>query len=680
MSVLDLTSLLQRHFGFTSFRANQEAVCRAATDGRDVLLVMPTGAGKSLCYQLPAIARKGTALVISPLIALMDDQSQKLEAQGLRVGRIHSGLPREHARAVCRLYLDNELDFLFIAPERLRVPGFPEMLAKRPLALIAIDEAHCISQWGHDFRPDYRALRQRIEPLRPAPVIALTATATPLVQKDIVAQLGLNNPALFIHGFRRANLAVEVAEVPKPQRHERARTLLEPVERRPAIIYAPSRKDADTLAAELGSFFPSAAYHAGLDPSTRERVQREFQAGKLHVVVATVAFGMGIDKADVRTVIHTSLPMSVEAFYQEIGRAGRDGLPSRTILMHSWADRRMQDFLLERNYPPIDVLASIDAQLGETPIHADDLRAKLHLDIDTFDPALDKLIVQGVASIDYDGNVLRIGRTGSTNWRTGYEQQLNSRRTQIENMMRFANNAECRMAALIRHFGDLSDSSRVCGICDFCLPESSIAQQFREPTHDEAGEFHRILQALANSSRGTSTGKLHTELYPTSRIDRKEFDNLLEALFRAGLISIENATFTTGEGDIKSYRRVSITHDGGTIDPDGPLPGVVMLDIAPNGSSRKSKSSTTRAKKPAAPHEEVNLTNDQQQLEKALKAWRTAIARELKQPPFVIFGDRTLRQIVVDRPSTPDDLAQVNGMGPVKVARWGEDICRLCNA
>src|SRR5882724_6005032 len=341
MSVLDLTSLLQRHFGFTSFRANQEAVCRAATEGRDVLLVMPTGAGKSLCYQLPAIARRGTALVISPLIALMDDQSQKLEAQGLRVGRIHSGLPREYARAVCRQYLDNQLDFLFIAPERLRVPGFPEMLAKRPLALIAIDEAHCISQWGHDFRPDYRALRQRIEPLRPAPVIALTATATPLVQKDIVAQLGLDNPALFIHGFRRANLAVEVAEVPKPQRHERARTLLEPAERRPAIIYAPSRKDADILAAELGSFFPSAAYHAGLDPATRERVQREFQVGKLHVVVATVAFGMGIDKADVRTVIHTSLPMSVEAFYQEIGRAGRDGLPSRTILMHSWADRRM---------------------------------------------------------------------------------------------------------------------------------------------------------------------------------------------------------------------------------------------------------------------------------------------------------------------------------------------------
>src|SRR5215469_4433722 len=221
--LMNLTSLLRTTFGHESFRANQEAVCRAAADGRDVLLVMPTGAGKSLCYQLPAIARGGTALVISPLIALMEDQAAKLAALGLRVARIHSGLERAASRQACVEYLNGDLQFLFIAPERLRVPGFPEMLAKRRLALIAIDEAHCISQWGHDFRPDYRMLGDHLPALRGsgderAPVLALTATATPTVQKDIVQQLGMDKPARFIHGFRRDNLAIEVVAVPVPMR------------------------------------------------------------------------------------------------------------------------------------------------------------------------------------------------------------------------------------------------------------------------------------------------------------------------------------------------------------------------------------------------------------------------------------------------------------------------------
>jgi ATP-dependent DNA helicase RecQ len=207
---MDLAPLLRATFGFQGFRENQEPVCRSVTDGRDVLLVMPTGAGKSLCYQLPAVARGGTALVISPLIALMDDQAAKLAAAGLRPARIHSGLSRDEARKACRAYLDGAIQFLFIAPERLRVPGFPEMLARKTPSLVAIDEAHCISAWGHDFRPDYRTLGEYLPLLRPAPIIALTATATPTVQQDIVAQLGMIDPVLYVHGFRRDNLAVEV--------------------------------------------------------------------------------------------------------------------------------------------------------------------------------------------------------------------------------------------------------------------------------------------------------------------------------------------------------------------------------------------------------------------------------------------------------------------------------------
>src|ERR1700742_2611307 len=248
MDSTTLSDILHRTFGFSGFRANQEAVCRAATEGRDVLLVMPTGAGKSLCYQLPALALGGTALVISPLIALMDDQAAKLDALGLRVARIHSGLSREDSRQACRDYLAGELDFLFIAPERMRVPGFPEMLAKRKPALVAIDEAHCISHWGHDFRPDYRTLGQYLPALRPAPIIALTATATPAVQEDILVQLNLQNPAVFITGFRRETLAVEVLELSKPQRAEFALKQLKKDGARPAILYAGSRKQAEELA------------------------------------------------------------------------------------------------------------------------------------------------------------------------------------------------------------------------------------------------------------------------------------------------------------------------------------------------------------------------------------------------------------------------------------------------
>jgi DNA topoisomerase-3 len=345
-----LDDLLHRAFGFPSFRANQEAVCRAVVDGRDVLLVMPTGAGKSLCYQLPGLALGGTTLVVSPLIALMEDQASKLAALGFRVARIHSGLNRADSRQACLDYLGGKLQFLFIAPERLRVTGFPEMLAKRKPALIAIDEAHCISQWGHDFRPDYRKLSQYLPALRPAPVIALTATATPTVQHDIVEQLGLAKPALFIHGFRRENLAIEVVEVPPSRRSELTGELLSEAARRPAIIYAPTRKQAEALARDLSALFPVAEYHAGLDAARRERVQRGFLENRLEAVVATIAFGMGIDKPDIRTVIHVALPASLEAYYQEIGRAGRDGLVSRTILMHSYADRFTHDFFFERDY------------------------------------------------------------------------------------------------------------------------------------------------------------------------------------------------------------------------------------------------------------------------------------------------------------------------------------------
>ncbi len=672
MASPDLQQLLHSTFGFPAFRASQQAVCEAAVSGRDVLLVMPTGAGKSLCYQLPALARGGTALVISPLIALMDDQAQKLTSLGLRVGRIHSGLDREHSRQVCREYLDGTLQFLFIAPERFRVPGFGAMLAKRPLALIAIDEAHCISQWGHDFRPDYRNLASHLHALRPAPVIALTATATPQVQRDIVSELALREPAQFIQGFRRTNLAIEVVEVSKPRRTELARKLLRDEANRPAIIYAPSRKDAEALASELNADFPTATYHAGLDPGTRERVQRAFLAGGTQVVVATIAFGMGIDKADVRTVLHMAMPATVESFYQEIGRAGRDGKPARSVLMYSYADRRMHDFFLERDYPPTDTLARIATALRQDAVHADDLRIALKLDLDVFGPALDKLLAQGAAQIDHGGNVTRAG-DGNGAWRRSYDTQVNFRKGQIDAMMRFASGAECRMAALIRHFGDVSDASRTCGLCDFCSPERASAQAFRDPTHDETRDIRRMLRALAAAPSGKSTGKLYTELFPKGELDRKEMDALLDSLTRAGYTSVESASFVAEDGREIAYRRASLTHEGQEAADGEPLVGLQMRDaeLVNAGRTRSSSPAKSKARIDA---DSTPLNAEQKALDAALRAWRGSEAKALGKPAFVVFGDRTLRQIVLDAPVTMAELQAISGIGPAKAERWGESI------
>ncbi|WP_353062618.1 RecQ family ATP-dependent DNA helicase [Tunturibacter psychrotolerans] len=684
---MNLETLLHQTFGFAEFRANQEAVCRAATDGRDVLLVMPTGAGKSLCYQLPAIARGGTALVISPLIALMDDQATKLTAAGLRVARIHSGLSRDEARQACRDYLDGTLQFLFIAPERMRVPNFPEMLARRKPSLIAIDEAHCISAWGHDFRPDYRTLGDFLPALRPAPVIALTATATPTVQRDIITQLKLTQPDLFIHGFRRHNLAIEVVELSKPRRNEFTANLLKEKSNRPAIVYAPSRKAAEDLASTLGG--SAAAYHAGLDPATRERVQRHFLSGNLEVVVATIAFGMGIDKADVRTVVHTALPGSVEQYYQEIGRAGRDGKPSRTVLLHSFADRKMHDFFLERDYPAITDLTRVAALLTSDYQMPDLLRQRLQMEAETFDKAVEKLIAQGAANIDMGGNVRAAeDAPRSAAWRKGYDEQINFRRSQIDRMVQFAESAQCRMAALIQHFGDTDDGLRPCGHCDFCAPLSATAQTFRQPTTEEERQLRAILRALDGQTR--ATGKLHTELSTgplrnTPAAERKVFDTLLDALTRSGLITLITDQWTNPEGNVVTYKKAALTHEGRTL--TGPLPPDLLLKDAGQAATSRKKSGTSNKAKPSkaslkAERDQTTAayTPTQKSLEANLREWRKTEAAKTGKPAFIVFGDSVLHNLVLAAPQTISQLLTVSGIGQEKADRYGADLIALCRA
>ena len=698
-----LGELLSSVFGFAQFRANQEAVCCAALAGRDLLLVMPTGAGKSLCYQLPAIALGGTALVISPLIALMDDQAAKLAALGLRVARIHSGLDRSVSRQACVDYLAGSLQFLFIAPERLRVPGFPEMLAKRKPGLIAIDEAHCISQWGHDFRPDYRMLGRYLPALREAaqavPVLALTATATPAVQADIVAQLGMVKPVHFIHGFRRENLAIEVAEVAMPERARAICGLLADPAKRPAIVYATSRKQAEKLAEELSlrvsqgagaGRIRAAAYHAGLNPEVRERVQTAFQASEVEVVVATIAFGMGIDKANIRTVIHAGLPATLEGYYQEIGRAGRDGAPSRTYLMHSYADQRTHDFFLNRDYPPVEHLQHVFRALEEEPQRLEELRAKSRLPEEDFDKALEKLEIHGGARVDFGGNVT----AGSSGWKKTYTIQAQYRAEQFEKVLRYTTSPECRMAALVRHFGDIADASRPCGVCDVCDPGGAVLRLFRHATPAE----REIVQSIVEELRGVdykATGTLQRNL--GGRLSRDDFDRLLDAMVRAGLMEIEDAEFEK-DGEVIRFRKARLTERGYELRPATQVELLVSDGMVEEygGSSpvrtRKAKSASSKAEtkpallkgvsasaataKPEAAGP-VKLTAEDEALAAKLKEWRAAEAKRLKVPAYLILHDRSLTALAAARPQNPRQLLEVDGIGPAKVEKFGEAILGL---
>lgn len=662
-----LHELLERAFGFAAFRPNQEEVCRAAIDGKDVLLVMPTGSGKSLCYQLPGLARGGTTLVISPLIALMEDQASKLRERGFAVERIHSGRDRASSRQACIDYLSGRLQFLFVAPERFRVPGFPEMLAKRKPTLMAIDEAHCISQWGHDFRPDYRMLGQHLPALRPAPVMALTATATPLVQDDIAEQLGLAGAARFIHGFRRDNLAIEVVEVPPSRRAEVALELLLEDGRRPGIVYTPTRRQAEEVAAELAREFSAAAYHAGLDSEHRHDVQARFLAGKLEVIVATIAFGMGIDKPDVRTVIHTALPGSLEAYYQEIGRAGRDGQPSRAILMHSYADRHTHDFFLERDYPDVKVLDDVYRKLTPEPTPKQLVKRKTRLNEDEFEKALEKLWIHGGAVVDFEENV----SVGAPGWRPMYLAVGDQKRAQIELVLRYAQASQCRMSAVVRHFGDIADGRTACGICDFCAPDECVAQRFRKATTEERSAVTRVVSAL-RLGEVKSTGKLHSQLYPDGEMARDDFEEVLGAMARAGLAELAEASFEK-DGREVAYRTVKVTPAAQQW-KQGAMGDLMVRETIAARGKRKKKGKAKAAVKKAAVKPKAGSDED---LEEALREWRREEARRRGVPAFRIFSDKTLHAIAEERPSTAAELLAIPGIGIGAVEKYGRQIYRI---
>ena len=670
-----LRELLRSRFGHPSFRPHQEQICREVIAGKDVLVVMPTGAGKSLCYQLPGIARGATTLVVSPLIALMEDQTDKLRQLGFRAERIHSGRDRSTSQQVCRDYLAGQLDFLYIAPERLGVPGFPELLARRTPGLVAIDEAHCISMWGHDFRPDYRRLKERVPALRPAPVIALTATATPRVQKDIVEQLALDNCRQSIHGFRRDNLEIELVELVPSLRPPALLRLLRAPDRRPAIVYAPTRKASEEQAETLQQGLGAAAYHAGMDAEQRERIQTAFLRGDLDVIVATIAFGMGIDKADVRTVVHTGLPGSIEGYYQEIGRAGRDGLPSRAVLLHSWADRKLHEFFLERDYPEPETLELLFAALSQQPVPYDRLIASVSVDIQVAEKAVEKLWTYGGVQFDGDQNAFR----GTGEWRAPYVEQRNFRYKQLDLVLEFTRSQDCRMLDLVRHFGDLEDSLKPCGQCDNCDSGGCVVKRFRPPTVAERQALESVLWSLQERDFQAS-GRLFKEHAEQHSIRLPQFYRLVDAAERADLLRTHQDSFVNAEGKYIEFRRVGL--GGGAAEASSKIGSLKVVEERAGLAHTKRR----RAKKRAAarpPGKQFALGRRTGQgpaddlVEAALAAWRKEEAKRRKIPAFRIFTNQTLAHLAALRPGTTGDLLAVRGIGKATTKNYGSQILEV---
>ena len=374
----NLDVALRESFGFDGFRAAQREVVESVLAGRDTVVVMPTGSGKSLCFQLPALVKQGLTVVISPLIALMKDQVEALQARNIAATFINSTLTSEEQRERIAAMGRGQFKLVYVAPERFRSQYFVETLRAADIALFAVDEAHCISQWGHDFRPDYLRLKQGLEAIGRPPVVALTATATPYVRADIAQQLDLRQPAIFVSGFDRPNLFLQIAQVAN-EREKIAyiKRLMRAYPGGSGIIYAATRKAVEQVTADLqASGVGAVAYHAGLGDEARVWAQDAFMSGRQGIIVATNAFGMGIDKPDIRFVAHYQMPGSLEAYYQEIGRAGRDGATATCLLLFNYADKRTQEFFIEGSYPPWETIESVYHTLVATKLPRIELSVK----------------------------------------------------------------------------------------------------------------------------------------------------------------------------------------------------------------------------------------------------------------------------------------------------------------
>jgi ATP-dependent DNA helicase RecQ len=637
--VIDLHATLHQYFGHRSFRAGQEDLVRAVTDGHDVLAVMPTGSGKSLGFQLPSLLLPGTTLVVSPLISLMKDQVDELNRRGIRAGALHSMLSGDARQQTLQAAQRGEMRLLYVAPERFASDRFLRLLGNLEVSRFVVDEAHCVSEWGHDFRPDYRRLKDAAgrcrrgdqQPGRP-PMAAFTATATPEVRDDIVALLGLSRPQIVVAGFDRPNIELRV----RPVSGDTEKQLLLPTLVGPCrtLVYAATRKKAELAATILtAAGVDAAAYHAGLPDGQRSSVQDKFASGALRVVCATNAFGMGIDRPDVESVVHMDIPGSLEAYYQEIGRAGRDGRPAVATLLWNYADVRTREFLIDHG--------------------RDDLAERSTIAVDP-------------------GEVAR---------RKELEHQ------KLRRMVAYADSARCLRATILRYFGDPA-AHEPCSACSNCHRRTSLDPGSRLFVRKilsgiaRAGERYgrrKIVAMLTGQTdelpepltQLSTTGLLRGEL-PTS------VERWIDSASGAGLIHVSN----------DQYRTLSLTPLGrdvmtGRVEDVEMAPPVVRPPRA--GRRRRSKggrvdvppSREARRGTPLGASDRRSAASDEQSFEQvfeALRQWRLDQSRERSVPPFVVMHDRTLEAIAGNLPRSLDELADVPGIGPAKLSAYGDAI------
>lgn len=601
----DLHEAVARTFGIARLRPFQDEAIAANLAGRDLLLVLPTGGGKSLCFQAPALVRPGFTLVVSPLIALMKDQVDGLRESGVAAGMLTSAQSAAERRLVHEALEQRALKLLYAAPERLVLDGFLARLVGLGLASIAVDEAHCISHWGHDFRPEYRMLGELRASAPGIPIQAFTATATEQVRRDIVAQLGLCDPLVLVGPCDRPNLTYRVQ--PRSDLLRQALAVVERHRGEAGIVYAISRKDVEELANDLAAAgVRAAAYHAGLAPDVRARVQERFLNEELDVVVATVAFGMGIDRTDVRFVLHAALPKGLEQYSQETGRAGRDGLASECVLLHSGADYFSWKNLLERSHAEAQATGAAG------------------------DPA------------QLAGALARLGE-----------------------MRNFATRLVCRHRQLVEHFGQRLEP-RDCGACDVCLGEI-------ESVTGGTVLAQKILSAVVKVGQRYGAGHVADVLRgaATAALSRAGHDQLSTYGLLRGHAVAEIRGWIDQLVGLDLLRIVGDRYPVLIVSPAGAevLKGQreVTLFAWP-----ETKPATRRTRRTSAdPEDELEGVEVDAGLFEALRTLRRELARERGVPPYLVFNDRTLKELAARKPRDAGEFRRIKGVGDKKAAELG---------
>jgi ATP-dependent DNA helicase RecQ len=669
----DARAALRASFGYDQFRAGQEMAIESVLSGRDTLVVLPTGGGKSVCYQIPALVLPGLTVVVSPLISLMKDQVDALEARNLPAAFINSTLSSAQVSDRLARAARGEIRLLYLAPERFDFGNVAARLATIGVSLLAVDEAHCISQWGHDFRPSYLRVAQARTRLGSPPTVALTATATPEVRDDICRQLKLTDPRTIITGFDRTNLTYHV--LPARNDAEKDTLLVETLRRHEglAVVYASTRKSVDRLSFLLEQQgIPSAGYHAGLDDAHRRKVQEAFMSEKIRAIIATNAFGMGIDKPNVRLVIHHSMPGTLEAYYQEAGRAGRDGLHSEVFLLHSFPDRFTHEFFIKGSYPERSTVEQVYASLAHAARKSETLPEKLDEILPLIKGKLNPREVESALRILSHASAI-VGSESSTSM---VSVRLLATPERIRREITGEANAELGLLrALWKIAGEQLHSGAAIDLDS--LPPG-LGRRSGATSLLDALQSRQFLiwTRLGGGMRLTSADA------PLSRfridwhsIDRKRNAELSK------LEAVQRYAYT------KACRRAFVLRYFG--DPaarprcdgcDNCL-GVARPRETQAGrtAARKNERKAARSSRGRAPvvavsePGEVTLTDAELRLIGALREKRSEIARRDAVPAYIVFSDRTLAEMALRRPASLAAMGSVRGVGEMKLARYGEE-------